>query len=158
MASPYVYERQSEYWTSRQIEEFFMDNGFEVLTFPLIQYHERRVVPADFIFFDRNDSKLFGMQYKALYKGSRDYWSLDPHQHSALARFPWINYCLSELRSARDHRNALYFARIIQPKFEYRAELYPEGSDRVQLYSRWGAFYQGLEKCDMEYWFTHLKN
>lgn len=31
MAKPYLYERQSEYWTSRQIEEFFLDAGFELI-------------------------------------------------------------------------------------------------------------------------------
>ena len=41
MAKPYLYERQSEYWTSRQIEEFFLDAGFELIALPILQYHEK---------------------------------------------------------------------------------------------------------------------
>lgn len=146
MASPYVHERQSEYWTSRQVEEFFLDDGFEIITFPLTQYHERRI-PTDFIFFDKKHSKLFGFQYKALYGNGKDSWRLDAQQHKVLSRFPWIYYCLSELRSSKDHRVALHLARIKRTDFEYQSELYPDGKERLKLYARWGAFYQGLEKC-----------
>jgi hypothetical protein len=146
MASPYVYERQSEYWTSRQIEEFFLDSGFEVLTFPLVQYHERRI-PADFIFFDKRRCKIFGLQYKALYRNARDNWRLDKRQHHDLSRFPWIYYCLSELKTSRDHRAALHLTRIIEADFEYRHQIYSGESYETLKYSRWGAFYQGLEKC-----------
>lgn len=146
MASPYVYERQSEYWTSRQIEEFFLDNGFEVLTLPLTQYHERRI-PADFIFFDKKRTKIFGLQYKALYQDTRDSWRLDERQHHDLSRFPWIYYCLSELKNPRDYRAALHLARIIETDFQYRPHIYSSESYEILRYSRWGAFYQGVERC-----------
>jgi len=143
MASPYVYERQSEYWISRRIEEFFLDVGFEVVTFPLTQYNER-LIPADFIFFDKRRSKLFGFQYKALYHNEEDFWPIDPVQHEKLAGFPWIYYCLSELKTSQDHRAALYLIRVVETDFEFRRKLHPT---KMQVYSRWGAFYQGLERC-----------
>ncbi len=146
MASPYVYERQSEYWTSRQIEEFFLDSGFDVITFPLDQYHEK-LIPADFIFFDKGLSKLFGLQYKALYRNSQDFWPIDQDQHRTLVSFPWIYYCLSELKDTRDHRAALHLVRIINTSFGFQERLYPGGPARIRYYSRWGAFYQGLERC-----------
>jgi hypothetical protein len=118
MTTPYVYERQSEYWTSRQVEEFFIDNGFEIITFPLIQYHEKQL-PADFIFFDKKHTKLFGFQYKALYKNNRDFWKIDSVQHKQLSLFPWIYYCLSELRKPKDFRASLHLARIVESNFEY---------------------------------------
>jgi hypothetical protein len=148
MATPYVYERQTEYWISRQIEEFFLDAGFEVLVFPLSQYTEH-LIPSDFIFFDRRRSKLFGFQYKALYHNSEDFWLIDEEQHQKLARFPWVYYCLSELKTTWDHRAALHLARIVEAKFEFPRKLYPKdlsGNKRF-VYSRWGAFYQGLERC-----------
>jgi hypothetical protein len=111
MATPYVYERQSEYWTSRQVEEFFLDNGFELLTFPLTQKTEK-LVPTDFIFFDKKSTKLFAFQYKALYRNGGDYWQLDAYQHTRLALFPWIYYCLSEMKDTRDSRSSLHLARI----------------------------------------------
>jgi len=146
MASPYVYERQSEYWTSRQIEEFFLDSGFEVLTLPLTQYHERRI-PTDFIFFDKRPSKIFGLQYKALYRNARDGWKLDERQHHDLSRFPWIYYCLSELKNPRDYRAALHLTHIVETDFEYRHLIYSGESYETFRYSRWGAFYQGIERC-----------
>jgi len=148
MATPYVYERQSEYWTSRQIEEFFLDAGFEILTFPLTQFNER-LIPADFIFFDKRRSKLFGFQYKALYHNDADFWPIDREQHRKLTRFPWIYYCLSELRTTRDHRAALHLARILKTNFEFHKKLYLKDlkGDKGFFYSRWGAFYQGLERC-----------
>ena len=105
---PYVYERQTEYWTSRQIEEHFLNAGFELLTFPLTQLSERRL-PADFIFFDRNRAKVIGLQYKTLYHNNSDHWRLTAHQHEAMRElFPWVYYAASELRSSRENRNALH--------------------------------------------------
>lgn len=145
MATPYVYERQVEYWTSRQIEEFFLDAGFEVLVFPLTPYREP-LIPADFIFFDKQRSKLFAFQYKALYHNEVDFWPIDPKQHHKLADFPWIYYCLSELKSTRDHRAALHLARIVKANFKFRERVYLNRENGL-IYSRWGAFYQGLERC-----------
>ena len=143
--TPYIHERQSEYWTSRQVEEFFLDLGFEVLTLPLIQLVERDL-PADFIFFEKKRSKLFGFQYKALYKNHEDHWPLSLTQHSTLARYPWVYYCLSEVRHAREHRAALHLTRIMDSHFEYQDKLLLRRDD-MKIYSRWGAFYKGLERC-----------
>ena len=146
MASPYVHERQSEYWTSRQIEDYYLDAGFELLVFPLSQYSEK-LVPTDYIFFDKHLSKLFGFQYKALYHGRKDYWPIDPDQHKQLSNFSWIYYCLSELKNAGEHRTALHKIRIISPTFPFQEKLYPSGQGRLDNYSRWGAFYDGLAAC-----------
>jgi hypothetical protein len=66
MPTPYIYERQVEYWTSRGIEDFFLDNGFDVLVYPLTQLTETDV-PSDFLFRDQSTKKLFGLQFKSLY-------------------------------------------------------------------------------------------
>jgi hypothetical protein len=145
--SPYLYERQTEFWTSRQIEEFYLDLGFNVIPFPLTQLAEREL-PSDFIFFDKDRSKLFGLQYKALYHNGDEYWPIDERQHSDLSRYPWMYYCLSEMKSVHSPRTALHYVRILKPDFEYRRKLHPRWDDNgIRLYSRWGAFYQNLEKC-----------
>jgi hypothetical protein len=146
--TPYLFERQSEYWTSGEIERFFTNLGFEVLPFPLTQLAETKL-PADFIFFHKDKSKLFGFQYKALYHNGEEYWLLKENQHADLSRFPWVYYCLSEMKSSREHGVALHLARIIKPNFEYRQKVYPRWGDNqgMNRYSRWGAFHQGLEKC-----------
>lgn len=147
MATPYVHERQSEYWTSRQIEEFYLDAGFEVIVFPLTQYNER-LVPTDFIFFDKQHSKLFGFQYKAMYhEGNQDFWNIDKTQHENIKKFPWIYYSLSELRQASEYRLALHQTRILDSNFSYQERLYPKGSEKKNYYNRWAAFYEGLEEC-----------
>jgi hypothetical protein len=146
MATPYIHERQSEYWTSRQVEEFFLDLGYEVLTLPLTQFVERDL-PADFLFFDRKRCKLFGFQYKALYKNREDYWPISAEQHITLSDYPWVYYCLSELRHANEHRIALHLTRIIESRFQYQEKILPRGDEKIKIYSRWGAFYQGLERC-----------
>lgn len=147
MASPYIHERQSEYWTSRQIEEFYLDAGFEITVFPLTQYNER-LVPTDFIFFDKQHSKLFGFQYKAMYhEGKQEFWQIDETQHKNLAQFPWIYYSLSELRRASEYRAALHQLRILETGFKYQEKLFPKGKDKITYYSRWAAFYDGLEQC-----------
>jgi len=146
MASPYVYERQSEYWTSRQIEEFFLDAGFEVITFPLSQMNEKNI-PADFVFFDKRRTKLFGFQYKALYSNDRDHWNISEDQHETLARFPWIYYCLSEIKQARDHRSALHLCRIVKANFNFREQVFQTGDGRLNIFNRWAGFYQSVERC-----------
>ncbi len=147
MTYPYVYERQSEYWTSRQVEEYFLDEGFEVMTFPLTQYTER-LIPADFIYFDKQRSKLFGFQYKALYHNGEDYWPIDSRQHTTLLNFPWIYYCLSELQPVQDPRAALHSVRIVETNaIGEQTKVFSTGEQSLRTYSRWLAFYQGLEKC-----------
>jgi hypothetical protein len=73
--TPYIYERQVEYWTSRDIEDFFLNDGFQVSVFPLTQLTEENV-PSDFLFLDTGSSKIFGIQFKALYKNDEDFWNL----------------------------------------------------------------------------------
>lgn len=146
--TPYVPERQTEYWTSRQVEEYFLDVGFRVLPLPITQLAEKEL-PADFIFFDKGRSKLFGFQYKALYHNGEDYWPLNANQHGELSSYPWIYYCLSELQNAQDHRVSLYQARIVENDFGYRQRLSPawKTNNLLKPYTRWEAFYRRLEKC-----------
>src|SRR5688572_22319757 len=112
----YVHERQSEYWTSREIENFFADSGYEILVLPINQIVEKKV-PADFLYFDKNTCKIFGLQYKALYHNDIDHWNITQTQHETLSYFPWIYYGLSEIRSSREHRVALHYVRVIGSDF-----------------------------------------
>ncbi len=145
---PYIYERQVEYWTSREIEGFFLDSGFEVLVLPITQLTERGV-PSDFLFLDGRTNKLFGLQYKALYHNSDDFWNVDQRQHSTLSAFDWIYYGLSDLTSARQHRNALHYLRIVPTGFPFdphlsRRHFQQPGFSR---YFRWAAFFEGVRDC-----------
>lgn len=148
MASPYVYERQVEYWTARDIEGFFLDAGFEVVVFPLTQLTEANV-PADFLFYENTLKKMFGLQFKALYRNGDDFWNLDLTQHQQLQRYPWMYYGLSDLASARQYRNALHYLRVLPPTFDFRRRLSRTaiGQPRGPAYMRWAAFYEGLQKC-----------
>jgi len=111
MASTYIAERQSETWSNEQIREFFTKIGFKIITLP-VEQHIEHLIPADFIFFDKKRAKLFGLQYKALYHNGKDYWNISKQQLEDLKPYPWIYYCLSELKNAIDHEEALHFARI----------------------------------------------
>jgi hypothetical protein len=141
---PYLHERQTEYWTSRAVEDYFLDAGFEVLTFPLTQLTERHL-PADFLFFDKKTSKLFGFQYKPLYKNEPDFWPINERQRADLQGVDWIYYSLSEIRSGKDHRLALHKQIITSP-----TEI-PEGKElhvgTKFIYYRWGGFVEALERC-----------
>jgi hypothetical protein len=140
---PYVYERQTEYWTSRGIEDYFLDAGYEVVAFPLTQHAEKQV-PVDFIFFDGSKCKLFGLQYKALYQNAPDYWPIDQVQHSNLQTFAqWAWYCLSEVKSGHEHRIALHKARFVRVHTVQPGHL----SFSKQGYWRWGGFEAALETC-----------
>ena len=107
----YVYERQVEYWTSRQIEDFLMNAGFCILPIPMEQRIEK-YIPADFIFPATELVKLFGIQYKVLYKNGKDHWKLNKQQHDRLKKFPWISYGFSELKSITQARNSLHYLRL----------------------------------------------
>jgi hypothetical protein len=146
--TPYLYERQVEYWTSRGIEDFFLDNGFEVIVMPLTQLTEA-AVPADFIFRDRGTKKLFGLQYKALYKNDEDCWKLDSAQHATMQRFDWMFYGLSDLKTSSQQRNALHYLRVARPGFPYEAQLTRGhlSAQGIAGYFRWAAFYEGLRDC-----------
>jgi len=145
-ASPYVYERQGEYWTSKLIEDYLLKLGFEIIALP-IPGHIENLLPADFIFFDREHTKLFGLQYKALYHNERDHWNLDEYQHMALALYPWIYYCLLEIKDLKELGVALHTVRVAKANFLYQEKLYPDGPQRFSNYSRWATFYQELESC-----------
>lgn len=145
---PYVYERQVEYWTSREIEGFFLDSGFEVVVLPITQLSERGV-PSDFLFLDGRTNKLFGLQYKTLYHNGEDFWSLEQRQHTTLSAFNWIYYGLSDLTSARQHRNALHYLRVVSTNFPYDAHLTRRHFQQTPFprYLRWAAFFEGLRDC-----------
>lgn len=145
MASPYVHERQTEYWTSRQVEEFLLDGGFEVITYPFSQHYEK-FIPADFIFFDKLRSKLFGLQYKALYRNGKDFWQIDLAQNHTLIKYEWIYYCLSELKNVSDFRYSLHYARFLEPRLISKEKLYLTDDD-FPVYSRWGAFFERFRRC-----------
>jgi hypothetical protein len=86
----------------------------KVSPLPLSQMTESDI-PADFIFADPKRLKVFGLQFKALYRNGGDHWPLDRTQHRKLTRYPWIYYCFSELTTVADHRLGLDFARIVRP-------------------------------------------
>jgi hypothetical protein len=136
-----VQERQSEYWTSRQIEDRLLDAGYDVDVWPVPQRLEKQL-PADFLFSDPR-LKLFGLQYKALYDGQPDYWPLSTSQHRAMSSFPWIYYCLSDLTERRHRRRALDLARFVK----YGDVSLPRVYSGHFKYARWGMFLSWLEDC-----------
>lgn len=147
MAEPYIAEIQTARWTSDAIREIFRAAGFTVRDWQLTQ-HLEKLVPADLVFFSPGFSKLFGLQYKTIYRNHEDFWPLDRVQHETLKRFPWIYYCCSELKEIADHALALHFARLYRPRFEFQpalptSHLFHGGHP----YLRWGAFYRGLKAC-----------
>lgn len=144
--SPYIAERQVEYWSSRSIEDYFLDAGYEVRTFPITQQSEKKF-PSDFLFFDPTHSKLFGLQYKALYGNGSDSWYLDEDQHKTLAEFPWMYYALSDLKDAKDLRVARDELRIVSPGFSFMDRLSVRGLREAGSFRRWGGFYQAVRKC-----------
>lgn len=149
MAKPYVPERQSEYWTTRQIEDFFENSGNDVHTIPIPQKIEKKL-PADFVFIPEQKIKLFGLQYKALYEdASGDFWKLTNQQHNTLQSFAWIYYGLSELKSRNHKRNSLHLLKIYAPnQFSYPASgKFIQATPPVTTYFRWGGFYKMLEDC-----------
>lgn len=141
-----MHTRQTEYWTSRQIEEFFFDAEFEVVTFPLAHYGER-VIPSDYLSYDRRLTKLFGLHYQTLNRNGKYYWDIEPEHQAALRRFPWLYYCFSRLKGPLQYRSALHLMQIMSTDNEFPRRLYPDGESRVSAYWRWGAFYQGLANC-----------
>jgi hypothetical protein len=146
MPKTYVNERKTEYWTSRAIERFFLSLGFEIRALPIGGKAEEHL-PADFLFFDKHTCKIFGFQYKALYHNGGDFWKLTASQHASLARFPWIYYCLSEVRNVSEWNEALHFARILPGRITYNPKLQVSRGSAFPFYIRWAAFYRALENC-----------
>ena len=139
----YVAERQVEYWTSRQVEQFFLQHGYECVAVPVSPNVEKHL-PADFIFACTGPVKLFGLQYKVLYQNGSDCWRLDSHQHSQLAWFPWIQYGLSDITQVADFRSALFALRIKKTNFNFQRSLQ---RSRTGPYIRWWMFFQRLLQC-----------
>lgn len=146
MSTTYLYERQTEYWTSRQIEDFFLDRGFEIVTLP-IPPNVEKLIPADFIFSASSFIKIFGLQYKALYRNGEDHWHLNRTQHDQLQKFPWIYYCLSEMKDASFYRSALHYCRFVDADIAFQSLLYYSGPQRMRDYYKWAAFYNSLVEC-----------
>lgn len=145
MAKPYLYERQTEYWTSRGIEDFYADAGFEIVTFPLSMKTET-IIPFDFVFFEKSTCKIFGIQYKTLYHNDQDFWMLNEGQHFKLQKYrDWAYYCLSEMTSAQDHRIAIHKSIFVPVKLNFTSKLYVGKLDT--MYYRWGGFIGGLKSC-----------
>jgi hypothetical protein len=143
MAGPYVPERQTEYWTSRQIEDRLIFAGYDMDVWPIPTRLER-VLPADFV-FTGDQLKLFGLQYKALYADSGgDYWPISSRQHATMLSFDWIYYCLSDVDDRSQRRRALDLARFVESRYVLPTKLIQRGfSD----YCRWGVFVNRLEDC-----------
>jgi hypothetical protein len=145
MPSPYIAEIQTAHWTSEAVRQSFRDLGFQVREWPLTQHLEKQI-PADSIFLSPDFLKLFGLQYKTLYRNGGDFWVLDPQQHTALQAHPWIFYCCSELSDPLDQGIALHAARIYSTQFNFESRL-PAGGFNTPGYMRWWAFYQRLKNC-----------
>jgi hypothetical protein len=144
MGKTYIAERQVEYWTSRQIEDFFFNAGFNIFVYPVTQKIER-YLPADFIFAG-DKVKLFGFQYKVLYQNASDYWKLAQRQHETMKKFPWIYYAFSDLTNVTDFRNSLYYLSVKEPTFPFVNKLEKKNLSHLS-YCRWAAFYKGLLSC-----------
>lgn len=147
MPQPYVAERQTAQWTSEAIRDSFRSVGFTVREWPSTQLLEKEL-PADSIFFSPAFSKVFGLQYKTIYRNGGDFWPLDKSQHGTMQGHPWIFYCCSELRDAADHGMALHLSRFYRSRFPFQPRLPSTGLFRGgRGYQRWGAFYRGLKAC-----------
>jgi hypothetical protein len=145
MAHPYVYERQTEYWTSRAIEDYFLDSGFQIVAFPLTQLTEGEI-PFDFVFMEQKTSKLFGVQYKALYHNARDHWNLNEQQHVSLQAYrDWAYYGFSELTSPEQFRVALHHTLFVPVSINFNSTV--EVGRLTAGYYRWSGFAEGLERC-----------
>ena len=100
MPKPYIAEARTAHWTSDGIRDGFKAAGFDVRDWPLTQHLERQV-PADWAFFSPKFSKLFGLQYKTLYRNGTDFWRL-----SGRLRLPTIRHlhpCPMRLRCKLSH-------------------------------------------------------
>ncbi len=153
----YPHERQIEYWVSRAIEDYFDNEGYEVVVLPNSTRAEA-ALPYDHLFAGQG-IKIFGLQYKTLHAANQDYWSIDVAQFQQAVKFGWIYYGLSQITSIRQHRNALHLLALVTPSsLGNKIASAPGslcrlmvsdigiGSGRVP-YSRWGGFVQGLFSC-----------
>lgn len=148
MPEVYISERQVEHWLSREIERFFLDSGYDLLSYPLSPTIEHDV-PSDFAFFENETEKLFGLQYKTLYRNKDDFWRLDKTQHDQLQNFSWMAYGLSDIKRIDQNRNALHYLRILKSAFTFRRRLTRKNlsNNGIPRYTRWGAFFERIRSC-----------
>jgi len=155
---PYPHERQIEYWASRAIEDYFDNEGYTVIVLPNSQRTEK-LLPFDHL-FTVDGVKIFGLQYKRLYKGSSDYWNIDLAQYQQISKFNWIYYALPEIKSIRQRRNSLHLLTLVTPNALSDMVSSSTGSYLMRLstsqlgtgvgkvpYKRWGGFVQSLFGC-----------
>jgi hypothetical protein len=67
MPRPYVYERQTEYWTNAAIESSLQSMGFTVRCFPITQVLENKVAVDAIFSVESSTVKMFGLQHKTMY-------------------------------------------------------------------------------------------
>lgn len=112
-----------------------------------------KLIPADFIFYEKSLVKIFGLQYKALYqsKNTDDYWKLDERQHEQLQKFDWIYYCFSELKSYKEHRVALHKCIFKDSNFEFIPKILARQAWAAgkRGYYRWAGFFDKFLKCKL---------
>lgn len=58
-------------------------------------------------------------------------------------------YGLSDLRTARQHRNALHYLRVVPTQFDFQATVNAASwsANGLPPYFRWAAFFEGLCSC-----------
>jgi hypothetical protein len=143
--TPYVYERQVEYWTNSQLEIALKSMGFDVSCHPITPRLEN-ALGVDAIFGgDPVIRRVFGLQYKALHRGEPNFWQATSQQHSVLLRHTWAYYCLSDVRSMGDGPATLRLARFTRPRhtpIDRRSRINAKGEGF--RYWRWNSFSQAL--------------
>jgi hypothetical protein len=153
----YPHERQIEYWVSRAIEDYFENEGYDIVVLPNSPRAEK-ALPYDHLFAGRG-IKIFGLQYKRLHNGKQDYWLIDIGQFQQLSKFDWIYYALPQITSIHQHRNALHLLAITtsasmknkiglatSPSYQLLQSDLGVGRSKVP-YFRWGGFVQKLFAC-----------
>ena len=128
--STYPHERQIEYWVNHAIEDYFENQGYNVIVLPNSNRVEK-VIPYDHLFAGRG-IKVFGLQYKRLHNASEDYWLIDIPQLRQLSHFKWIYYALPQITSIHQHRNALHLTTIV-PTVPINKKIGPITSLNYQL-------------------------
>lgn len=107
---------------------------------------EGKALPFDFVFFGGKSSKLFGIQYKPLYRNGNDYWPLSADQHGKLQHFEdWAYYGFSELKDVADQGNALHHSLFVPANIKYQEKILKRDLRRPKYL--WGEFVAGLESC-----------
>ncbi len=144
MALAYLYERQTEYWTGRGMEDYFLDAGMEVVTLPIWRLGEK-TMPFEFVLNPEQECRIFGVQYKSLHHhGQTEFWKLFRHQHLILQNFEeWAFYGFSEMTSWSEHRIAIHKTLFVPVSLEFREQVYPKETLGIQ--KRWNDFVRALE-------------